>query len=571
VIATLARASGSSPVHIGRPIAGTTAYILDARNLPVPPGAPGELCIGGAQVARGYRNRPDLTAERFVPDPFDPTPGARMYRTGDRARYRDDGTIEYLGRFDDQVKLRGFRVEPEEIRAVLARLPWVREALVTVREGSDHQSRLVAFVVQQPGAQMPPLRDVRDALAQTLPPYMVPAHVVCVPRLPLTPNGKIDRKALPVPEGDLDDTGYVAARTEIEELLCGIWSEALSVKRVGVQDSFFDLGGHSLLALQVMSRLSRRLGREVPVHLLFANPTVAALARRISEIDTAEEFRNRVTVRKSGSASPLFIIHAGDGEVGYAFDLAPHLPEQHPVYALAAIGFAEGEMPLSSVQAMAASYLQAMRSVQPYGPYQVLGWSAGGMIAYEIAAQLLAAGESVSFVGVIDTLSDYGSILGSRGEGPTEAQFFERFARGEFGDELADQLTAYVGRDDIDAMLDLCQRHGAIDAAIERATLRRHLAVRHAITLSLGHYRPQPIAVPLTVYTAADEGRPDPRLGWNEIAQHGLDVVELPGTHWSIVDPTHIGVLGAAISQALASRTRGGLENRDAELAASVF
>jgi amino acid adenylation domain-containing protein len=569
VIATLARASGSSPSHIGRPIAGTTAYILDARNLPVPPGAPGELCIGGAQIARGYRNRPDLTAERFVPDPIDPTPGARMYRTGDRARYRDDGTIEYLGRFDDQVKLRGFRVEPEEIRAVLARLPWVREAVVTVCAGADHQSRLVAYVVPQPGAQMPPLREVRDAMARTLPTYMMPAHVVGVPRIPLTPNGKIDRKSLLAPEGDVDDTGYVAARTQIEELLCGLWSEALNVKRVGVHDSFFDLGGHSLIALQVMSRLGRRLEREVPVHLLFANPTVAALARRISELDTAEAFRNRVTVRKSGNGVPLFIIHAGDGEVGYAFDLAPHVPEQHPLYALAAIGFAEGETPLSTVQAMATSYLRAIRSVQPYGPYQVLGWSAGGMIAYEIAAQLLAAGESVAFVGVIDTLSDYASILGRRGEGPTEAQFFASFARDQFGDELADQLTAYVGRDDIDAMLDLCRRHGAIDAAINSATLRRHLAVRHAIALALGRYRPQPIAVPLAVYTAAGENRPDPRLGWDAIAEHGLDVVELPGTHWSIVEPAHIGSLGAAISRALAARARGGVEDRDEQRALS--
>jgi thioesterase domain-containing protein len=278
-----------------------------------------------------------------------------------------------------------------------------------------------------------------------------------------------------------------------------------------------------------------------------------------------------VTVRKSGSGSPLFIIHAGDGEVGYAFDLAPHLPEQHPLYALAALGFAEGETPLSSVEAMAVSYLRAIRSVQPYGPYQLLGWSAGGMIAYEIAAQLLAAGESVAFVGVIDTLSDYASILGSRGERPTEAQFIESFVRRQFGAELADQLAAHVSRQDIDAMLDLCQRHGAIDAAIERATLRRHLAVRHAIAVALGHYRPQPIAVPLTVYAAADETRPDPRLGWDEVVEHGLTVVELPGTHWTIVAPTHIGALGTAISQSLASASVDALKIAMQNEAASVF
>jgi syringomycin synthetase protein SyrE len=248
----------------------------------------------------------------------------------------------------------------------------------------------------------------------------------------------------------------------------------------------------------------------------------------------------------------------------YAFDLAPHLPGAHPVYALAARGFAEGETPLRSVEAMAASYLRAMRSVQPHGPYHLMGWSAGGMIAYEIAAQLQLAQEPVGFVGVIDTLSDYGSILEGRVEGPTEAQFLERSVRKQFGDELADQLAAHTERGDIDAMFDRCQREGAIDATIEWATLRRHLTVRHAIALSIARYRPQPIDVPLALFTAADEGRPDSRLGWDEVVEQGLHVVELPGTHWTIVDPAHIQALGTAISQALRTRTRGGSESHDA-------
>jgi thioesterase domain-containing protein len=268
-------------------------------------------------------------------------------------------------------------------------------------------------------------------------------------------------------------------------------------------------------------------------------------------------------VRTPGSEAPLFIIHAGDGEVGYAFKLAPHLPLRHPVYALAALGFAEHETPLAGVEAMASAHLRAMRSVQPHGPYRLIGWSAGGMIAYEIATQLLAVGESVAFVGVIDTLSEYSLILGVAGEGPSEAQILERHVREAFGQEVAERLAVHVQQGDVEAVFDLCQRQGVIDAAIERATLRRHLAVRRVITMSLAGYRPKPIDVPLAVFTAAQEERPDARLGWQDLVGPGVHVVELPGTHWTIVDEHHVGLLGEAISQALGARLRGGTARRE--------
>jgi thioesterase domain-containing protein len=382
---------------------------------------------------------------------------------------------------------------------------------------------------------------------------MVPAAYVALDALPLTANGKLDRRALPAPSHTAyGQHTYEAPEGELECTVATIWAHVLGIARVGRHDSFFGLGGHSLLALQAMSRLSKWLEREVPVHLLFANPTVAAMARRIGDLETPQEFRNRVAVRTSGSGVPIFVIHGGDGEVGYAFDLAPHLPQQHPVYALAAIGFGDGETPLSSVEAMAALYVRAIRDVQPHGPYHLIGWSAGGMIACEMAAQLVGAGEPVGLLAVIDTLSDYSSMLGSRAEEPTQAQYFETCLREEFGDELDDRLTAHAEQDDISAMFELGQRHGVIDATIERTTLRRHLAVRHAIALALRRHRPQPVAVPLSVFTAADEDRLDPRLGWDDLAKHGLHVVALRGTHWSIVEPAHIRALGTAITQALA-------------------
>ena len=457
---------GQAGITVGRPIANTRVYILDAAGAPVPAGVTGQLHISGCGVARGYLGRPDLTAERFVPDPFG-EPGSRMYQTGDLARWRPDGSIELLGRNDHQVKVRGFRIELAEIEAALRSHPEVCEAVVLAREDGPGDTRLVGYVI---GEVVPEV--LRQHLASRLPQYMVPAVYVTLDALPLTPNGKIDRRALPAPSDTaFGQHAYEPPEGELESTLATIWAQTLGIECVGRHDSFFDLGGHSLLALQAMSRLSKRLEREVPVHLLFANPTVAAMAGRIGNPEGPQEFRNRVAVRTSGSGVPLFTLHAGDGEVGYAFDLAPHLPEEHPLYALAAIGFGDGEAPLSSVEAMAALYVRAMRQVQPHGPYHLIGWSAGGMIACEIAAQLLGAGEAVGFLGVIDTLSGYSSIFGSRSGAPTQAQHFETCIREEFGDELADRLTAHAEQDDINAMFDLCQRHGVIDATIEPTTL----------------------------------------------------------------------------------------------------
>jgi amino acid adenylation domain-containing protein len=532
---------------IGVPIPDLCVSLLDAYGQPVPIGVAGEMYVGGAGVTRGYLNRPDLTAERFVPDRYSTAPGARMYKTGDIARRRADGTLEFLGRNDHQVKIRGFRIEVGEIESALLRLPGVREAVVAVREDTPGDRRLVAYLTGDACAP----ETIRTLLAQWLPHYMVPSAFVHLECLPLTPNGKLDRAALPMPQIDAYAARpYEPPQGEVEAMLAELWCELFKLERVGRHDNFFDLGGHSLLALQMVSRASARLQREVPVRLVFSAQTIEALAREIANLHAGN---NLVPVRKSGHLAPLFVIHAGDGEVGYAFDLAPHLPPDRPVYALAAIGFADGEVPLADVEAMASTYVRAMRTVQPVGPYHVVGWSAGGTIAYEIAAQLLSQGQHVRFVAVIDTLGDYSARRGPSGQGLTEAQFLADFVRDEIDHALADQLVELAERDDIDAMLDLCQIHGAFPAQIERATLRRHLAVRCAIGLAVTSYRARPIAAPLTVYAAADEARPDPRLGWDAITAHELEVVELPGTHWSIVDPAHIAALGSAISQALAA------------------
>jgi acyl carrier protein len=268
-------APGGGRPPIGRPVANTRAYVLDARGEPVPLGVPGELYVGGAGVTRGYAGRPGLTAERFVPDPFGAA-GGRLYRTGDRVRWSARGELEFLGRVDEQVKLRGFRIEPGEIEGALRRSEGVADCVVVAREDVPGETRLVAYVVGDVEAAV-----LREHLLRELPEHMVPAAFVFLDALPLTPNGKVDRKALPAPEYAAGADRYVAPRTPVEEVLAGIWAEVLKVERVGVTESFFELGGHSLLATLMVARVQQLYGVEVQLRAIFDEPTVEELARHV--------------------------------------------------------------------------------------------------------------------------------------------------------------------------------------------------------------------------------------------------------------------------------------------------
>ncbi|HET6230939.1 MAG TPA: non-ribosomal peptide synthase/polyketide synthase, partial [Longimicrobiaceae bacterium] len=298
---------GSRRPTIGRPMANVRAYVLDARLEPVPAGVAGELCVGGAGVARGYLNRAGLTADRFAPDPFSEDAGARIYRTGDRVRWTDEGEIEYLGRADEQVKVRGFRIELGEIEAALAAQPSVRDAVVVAREDVPGDRRLVAYVVaEDDGAASPSA--LRSALAERLPDHMVPQAIVVLPAFPLTPNGKVDRRALPAPDlGGAE--GFAAPMTPTEEVLAGIWSEVLAVPRVGRRDAFFDLGGHSLLATQVASRARQTLGVELPLRAIFEHPVLADLAHAVD--DTMRE--------RQGISIPPLLARTDEGPAPLSF------------------------------------------------------------------------------------------------------------------------------------------------------------------------------------------------------------------------------------------------------------
>ncbi|HLK58813.1 MAG TPA: amino acid adenylation domain-containing protein, partial [Chthonomonadaceae bacterium] len=336
-------------VPIGRPIENTQIYLLDAYGNPVPVGIGGELTIGGIGLTRGYLNRPDLTAEKFVPDPFSSEPGARLYRTGDLCRYLPDGNIEFLGRVDHQVKIRGFRIELGEIESVLSQHPGVREAVVLAREEGAGDKRLVAYVVGLPGLSLSALR---EHLREKLPDYMVPTAFVVMEAFPLSPNGKVDRKALPAPEPESRDEAYVAPRTPIEEGLVEIWSEVLGRERVGIHDNFFELGGHSLLATRVISRIRNIFQAELPVRALFEASTIADLAERI------------LAARgEQAPAAPPLIRRSQEGPLPLSFAqqrlwFVHQLDPENPAYNLPCLLQIEGDLSMPALQRAAELLVQ---------------------------------------------------------------------------------------------------------------------------------------------------------------------------------------------------------------------
>ncbi len=394
----------ATAIPIGRPIANTTAYILDARTRPVPIGVPGELFLGGDGLAIGYLARPDLTAERFVPHPFEE--GALLYRTGDLTCWRPGGAIEFLGRMDSQVKLRGFRVEPGEIEAELRRHPAIREAAVVLHTNPAGDKSLVAYIATESAD------DFSQFLRRRLPDYMIPATFMRLEKLPLTANGKLDRRALPAPSRGgpaADDTPRNETETRIAELMAAV----LGLPRVPVHEDFFRLGGHSLLAMDLLARVRKAFGVEITAAQLFDGPSVAALAEKISPRNEsvtppqATAFEFLVPIQRGDAANrPLFLVAGGwGGEIEFLVyaPIARHLGPSQPIYGLKAKGAGTSAPPHASVAEMAADYIREIRAIQPAGPYRIAGECVGGICAHEIACQLTDAGQEVEMLLLLDT------------------------------------------------------------------------------------------------------------------------------------------------------------------------
>ncbi len=524
-------------VPIGRPVANTTAFVLDAHLRPVPVGIPGELLLGGVQIARGYLDRPELTAEKFIPDPFSPNGGARLYRTGDQVRRLPGGEIVYLGRLDYQVKVRGFRIELGEIEAALGALDGVREAVVTMREDLPGDQRLVAYVTGGPDVDA-----LRRSLRERLPEFMVPAAFVQLAELPLTPNGKVNRRALPAPDrGPVRD--FVAPRTPVEEALAEIWRELLGIERVGAHDNFFELGGHSLLAVLLMARIEKRLGKALPIASLFATPTLESLAAALSE--SAGLGRSPlVAIKPQGGGAPFFCVHPVGGNVLCYLNLSRSV--EAPFYALQSAGE-------ESVEAMAARYLLELRRVQPAGPYRLGGWSMGGLVAFEMARQLEAAGQAVELLAVVDTPPPAAEPRPPATDDELLSGFFADLARllGQSLEIDPEELHGLPAMAKIDRVAGLANAAGLLPRDFGAAQMRPLFAAFAANLQASRAYVRRPYGGKVTLYLAektVEALGPEMIEGWS-----GAETVTLPGDHYSLL----LGPEAASLARALNERLTG--------------
>jgi amino acid adenylation domain-containing protein len=393
---TLDRVERDAEITIGRPIANTSIFILDKHRQPVPAGVTGELYIGGDGLARGYRNRTELTAEKFVTSPFASAGSRRLYATGDLARFRPDGRIVHLGRIDSQVKIRGFRIELGEVQAALMGHDQIAQAVVAAKDDSSGLKQLVGYIIAR-GDEKPAAADLRTFLRTTLPDYMVPSNFIYMDEFPLTANRKIDVKALPAPSAPQATplAPKVEPRGRLEVQLTVLWRQVLGNDNIGVHDNFFDNGGHSLKAVQLLSSLESVTGRQLPLATIFEAPTIAQMAQLLERAQWQPSWRSLVAVQPNGEAVPIFAVPGVGGNVLMFAKLSKLLGATQPFYGLQARGLDNTEAPFTSIPKMAAHYCSEIRSLRAKGPYVIVGTCTGGVIAYEMAQQLRGAGEEV--------------------------------------------------------------------------------------------------------------------------------------------------------------------------------
>jgi amino acid adenylation domain-containing protein len=535
---------GGAAVTIGRPISGVWVRLLDRALAPAPAGVAAEIHLGGAGLARGYVGRPGLTAERFIPDPMagsSAPPGARLYRTGDLARWLPDGRLDYLGRLDRQLKVRGFRIEPGEIEAVLGEHPGVRRAVVVARPLAAGDRRLAACFV--PAGDVAP-EELRRYLAERLPGPLVPAEILALPALPLLPNGKVDEAAvLALLAASATSGGREpeAPAGELERRLAALWAELLGVAAVGRDDGFFELGGHSLLAVQLIARIERELGISLPLAALFRGATVASLAAALREEGGPPVARPLVALRRQGAERPFFWVHPLGGRALCYADLA-RLLDDRPSYGLeapaldpaASHGGNAGHpaATASLVEDLAAAYLSALRQVQGSGPYLLGGWSFGGLVAWEMARQLAASGEEVALLALLDTSLPQGAMDFTG----LDAAALAALLRAEPGSSTPDPRQ-----------------------------LDRLLAVVHGHLRAFAAYHAAPLACPVALFRARERpagfgaglGTGTAVAAWRRLARGPFHLRVTSGDHYGMLREPEVGRLAAALDRLLRRRPDG--------------
>lgn len=549
VWSTIVQIINSNQSSIGRPIANTQIYILDSHLQPVPIGIPGELYIGGDGLARGYLNRPELTDQKFIPNPFKNKAGTHIYKTGDLATFQADGNIKYLGRIDEQVKVRGFRIELGEIEATLKQHSFVQEAVVVVKKDLADNKHLVAYVVQNSeqlliAATTDKSSLLREFLQKKLPYYMIPVSFFVLDLLPITPNGKVDRRKLIIDahchkplEKDL-----IAPRTSTESILATIWTELLELERVGVHDNFFEVGGDSLLAVRLMSQVQEQFHQELPLSTLFLNSTIAGLGNTLDEQQNCLPWSPLVAIQPFGKNPPFFCVHPIFGTVFPYYELAHSLGIDQPFYGLQPVGVDGQEQPLTCIEDMAAYYIKALRTVQPKGPYFIGGWSFGGLVAFEMAQQLVASGQEVALLAILDTSS------------PTNKPDFWDGYRFLFMTTVR-----YILPFLLDYLYLLMPFRNFISQQLKQQILREltllpMFPVFQANSQATLSYFPQPYQGRITLFKSSFKESTtdiDSTLGWRKLSAE-IKVQIVPGNHFTMLKKPNVQLLGEQLKRCLA-------------------
>jgi amino acid adenylation domain-containing protein len=540
-------------IPYGQPLANQCLYVLNERMEPCPNWVAGQLYIGGIGIAQGYWRNDEKTNASFI---IHPHTGERLYKTGDLARYLPDGNTEFLGREDLQVKISGYRIELGEIEVFLQKHSAVKETVVTA-VGELQNKQLVAYIVLHPEATAT-IDELRDYLQQCLPKYMVPPNYIFQEALPLTPNGKVDRKRLPTPELKFAPTteNYVPPRNSKELQLVKMWEDILGVQPVGVSSNFLDLGGHSLLVVRLMNRIEQELGHSLPLSTLFQYSTVEQLAKILEQEQVVSEPSPLVPIQPQGSQIPIFCVHPAGGTVFCYFELAQLLGTEQPFYGLQCLGQVEGEEPLTSVEDMAAVYLKAIREVQAKGPYILMGWSFGGMVALEMANNLLGEGEQVAFVGLIDTYAP--------SQMPDEEKLSENVevVLELFGENLSlpwEEIRQLSQEEQVSLIWEQARQANLVPPDFETTQLERLLHIMKLNHKAMGSYSPPAYPGMITLFRAEagsvavsqEVVEVEPTLGWKEVATSGVEVYTIPGYHEYMVHQPNVVILAELLKSGI--------------------
>lgn len=556
---TLDQSYDSPP--IGKPISNVKLYILDTNLNPVPVGVPGELYIGGKQLARGYLNRPELTAEKFIPNPF--SPGERMYKTGDLCKWLEDGNIEFIGRVDFQVKIRGFRIEVGEIESVLTEHPAVKKAAVIPRQEQSGETRLVAYWIPNDANTPPSSNELVEFLKRRLPDYMVPSAFVMMEAFPISHNGKLDRKALPAPEY-VTTTHYKAPRDEVETTLTKIWSKLLGIKQVGIQDNFFDLGGHSLLAVQLAHEIQQVLGLSLPVASIFSLPTIEEIAELFKNKVPQTQQSPLVPIQTKGSLPALFAIHALGGNVLCYFELSRQLGDNQPFYGLQQINSNETDQTLVM---MASKYIEEIRKIQPQGPYHLVGWSFGGILAHEIAHQLEQQGEQIAFLGLIDSALPKDIPAMEDLDEIDALMYFAHDIAGRSSIQLdlhREELSVIASEKRFEYLFEKIKQAGLLPDAVSVDAFKQ-LFVKCMQMIAKGkQHHPHPIKISIIYFNASSKEFEYTKNSqdWAAYTKGEFEVYELEGNHYSILSSPK---LAEQIAKAMVSRRNSMQRNQPAQ------